>query len=935
MSLPSSLSRCQATSNHCSITTSTLFEFLVPALYRCPSQNLPRTRSRRQHVQKLGVVSYDSSVAERQLFSAIAHVSSCRFSRNHRSSPDRKTRLPLNRCLSTTTSRHQHLSRQYDPSRQPVDQKTSASLKQQPDPGGGSPPGSLQESQLRQAQRGFFNSHVEELSELSHLPQGFYEDVSWLQRKAQDPVSEDDGWDANQTWPLQMEPERGELLEEQAPLPEQLKLLSTVRDLEEKLAQARHHLQTSMRPHPLASSNRLKAHEVLEDHGDSLTLSREDYKGLVDLYYYTNKNRFTPEAPDYSPTPTFLEDYNFALSEDFAGPEAYVNYYKDEEGYESPLKEIEEILKSKGLREISVMQKFVELLVDNNSTNRSLFEVYQKLPSPGVAFLPKGIIRIFLQRMSTPVVKTGKIMLRYLTLIDDMQKAKLPITRSEWSSAIYLAGRSFGKVTQSDMAYAFRLWREMEQEAGVKASYVTFNILFDIAVRAGKYPLADSILREMHTRGLRLNRLGRVSLMYYHGLLGDGDAVRKTYRDFVDAGEIVDTLVLNCVIASLMNAGEPAAAEQTYERMKDLQQRMSRKKRADGSDLIYRRYPRGGSMHIDRELASNSLNRVLLRASNLKKALPEHHQQLQDSMPLRPDDRTFKAMISHHANVSGNLNRLTVLLNEMIETFEIPMQAIQFQLLFKGFALHGTMRNSDTLWSAKRLELAWDTCRSLVKETQKEKAGSKESKPAPSLPSAKAAEVLLENTVVIDEHPKPKKVSPWTEFVLDLASFPVEGRESIERVHAELFDEIKIKAGKFKNPFFTAPPEQPNLQESHYSLGNSSFDHEEGEYTLPSPAESIHANGLSQSIPQGDGSVSEDEQRDDSNNTGQVRLTRGLICWLLRAYARCTGSRERVERVWNSVRLLWVPENETQRQSVLRVLRRCLKDCDTYGGHML
>ncbi|KAI9872860.1 MAG: hypothetical protein M1823_008065, partial [Watsoniomyces obsoletus] len=54
------------------------------------------------------------------------------------------------------------------------------------------------------------------------------------------------------------------------------------------------------------------------------------------------------------------------------------------------------------MREISVMQKFVEILVNDRSSNRVLFEVYKKLPAPGVAFLPKGLIRLFLQRMSTP-----------------------------------------------------------------------------------------------------------------------------------------------------------------------------------------------------------------------------------------------------------------------------------------------------------------------------------------------------------------------------------------------------------------------------------------------------------------------------------------------------------------------------------------------------
>ena len=792
----------------------------------------------------------------------------------------------------------------------------SAFLNHQHDPGGGQQRPSDEQSQASPAGPAFFDSHVQILSELSHLPQDFFDDVSRLQDQAQTPVSEHDGWDTNETWPIRMEPDAQDAEAATNALPEQLKLLNTIRELEDKVVQARWKLDLSL----LRQARTRRAARMPSEHeSDSLTLTAEDYKGLVDLYYYTHKNRFTPEAPDYSPTPTFLDDFSFKLSEDFASPEAYAKYYEDEEGYESPLKEVEQILKSRRLREVSVMQRFVELLVDDQSSNRALFEVYQKLPSPGVAFLPKGIIRLFLQRMSTPAVKTGKVMLRYLSLIDDMQKAKLPINRSEWSSAIYLAGRSFGKVTQSDMSHAFRIWREMEQEAGVRASNVTFNILFDIAVRAGKYPLVDSILREMHARGLRLNRLGRVSLIYYHGLRGDGDAVRKTYRDFVDAGEIVDTLVLNCVIASLMNAGEPAAAEQTYERMKDLQQRIITKKRAEGSDLVFKRYPGGGNVHMDRQLASNSLGRVLLRASRLRTVLPDHHTELQESMPLRPDFHTFKAMISHHANVSGDLDRLTVLMNEMAETFEIPLQALHFQLLFKGFALHGKTRDPDVVWNVKRLELSWEICRSLIKDTRNTRAEGQSRYSMPSLPSAKAAEILQDNSLATQEAPKLQNISPWSAFVLDLASFPDERRQSIERVHAELFDDFKIRTTRFKNPFFSAPQQQPSLQESHYSLGNTTVDLAEGEYVLPTPAEAIHAEG----------------QNEVSHHLDELRLTWSLVCWLLRAYARCTCSRERVERVWHAVRLLWHPEDEVQRQSVIRVLRRCLKECDLYGGHML
>ena len=934
MSLLSSLSRCQANLSTSSTTPSTLFDLLVPALYKSPAQDARRAQSHGRRSKIGNVRQCPPAHAEQYFFAALRRASICSPSSDHRS---RKSRTPTRKSLSTAISRRKNIIRWHGDQYQPDHEADPTLVEEPPDPGGGRCGSPENKSQRHTFKRGFFDSQAQRLSELSHLPQDFFDDVSRLQGKAQNPISDDDGWDSNETWPMQLEPPaKGGSMGKPA-LSKQLKLLSTVRELEEKLAQAKQGLETSLRPRPRPTTV-IANSAASEGDDDSLTLTREDYKGLVDLYYYTHKNRFTPEAPDYSPTPTFLEDYNFMLSEDFAGPEAYANYYHDEEGYESPLKEIEQILKSRRLREVSVMQKFVELLIDNNSSNRALFEVYRKLPSPGVAFLPKGIIRVFLQRMSTPAVKTGGLMLRYLSLIDDMQKAKLSITRSEWSSAIYLAGRSFGKVTQSDMAHAFKLWREMEQDAGVKGSYVTFNILFDIAVRAGKYPIADGILREMHARGLRLNRLGRVSLIYYHGLRGDGDAVRKTYRDFVDAGEIVDTLVLNCVIASLMNAGEPAAAEQIYERMKDLQQRMIEKRRADGSDLIYKRYPRGGSVHMDEQLAGNSLGRVLLKASKLRSVLPAHHQELQDSMPLRPDYHTFKAMISYHANVSGDFNRLTVLMNEMIETFGIPMQAIHFQLLFKGFALHGMSRDPDSSWNAKRLELAWDACRSLIKGIQQSTREPSHDKSLPSLPSAKAAEMLEDDSLAMQHPPTRRKASSWLKFALDIAVFPEERRQSIERVHAELFDQPKVQKTRQNNSFFVGSSELLSSQEGHYSLGNSALDHEEGEYTLPSPGEAIHANNpLSDLIHRdwrGDSNRPRNDHNERGNHPNEVRLTRSCVCWLLRAYSRCT-SRERLERVWNSVRLLWHPENEEERQSVLRVLRRCLKDADVYDKHML
>lgn len=825
----------------------------------------------------------------------------------------------------------------------------------------------LAQARPRQANRvkDFFDDNTFEFAAKSRLPMGFFHDLDVLQDKMdemrQEPVREE----ADKKEHEQEEQERSA-----SQLEEQVQLLNSVRKLENKLAQMKSKLAESTKHAPVRIEPAPPPPEVV--------LSRDDYKALVDLYYYTNHRRFDPESPDASPTPVLLEDYAFKLSEDFAPPQAFAEFYNDDEDYKSPLKEVEERLLSRQLREVSVTQDFVDLLLDNHSSNAELFKAYKRLPQPGMAFLPRGIVRVFLQRMATPWQKSEKSMIRYLSLIDDAQRADVPVTRAEWASAIYLAGRSFAKVTQSEVNAAFRIWRRMEHEAGVKSHHVTLNILFDIAVRANKYPLAQMVLKEMHDRGLRLNRLGRVSVIYYHGLRADGDGVRKAYRDFVDAGEIIDTLVLNCVIASLYNAQEPTAAEQIYERMKSLQENLRRGRRDDGQTVLYRRYPLPGGEVIEHELAANHLKRVLLKASRLKDILPEQHQQLQDAMPLTPDHVTFRTMISHHVNVSGNLNRITVLLEEMKTLFNLPMQSVFFQLLFKGFALHGATRDPDASWNNQRLDLVWKACQDAIRAGQAASRGKFSRDADATLPTSEAIERSPEHTSDPTRPTPMKKLSTWNEFVLDLAVFPRERRKHIERVHAELFDEEEeqkralFKSSSSPSSSYTTKQSLPHTQETYYPLGDAALDREEGEYVLPSPSQVIdpafqqhrqhdesghleeqrsehegeyqgpHYEGQDHNGQYEDREQDQDMQDQDMQDERdtrpisitskhQVQATRPLICWLLRAYTVCTGDRKKVEQVWATVRRLWKTQDTNDRENVSRVLRRCLRDCDRFG----
>ena len=690
---------------------------------------------------------------------------------------------------------------------------------------------------------------------------------------------------------------------------EQIRYLRTVRELEIKLGKARHNLHSSLK-------NRNKKHKRTYWHEDAyqdqgrieamslaqvemtvaprptVQLKKEDFIDLVDLYFYSHRSRFLSELPDASPTPLQLDDYSFKVSEDFSAPtNPEPDLIRDEEGTPvSPLYHIEAEIKTRKLNEIKALQNFVDLLLDDYSPLKDLFLAYKALPQPGVSFLSGGVIRLFLQRMSTPWKKSEKAMLRYLSLLDDMQLACLPITAWEWSSAIYLAGQSFN-VSNSNVSAAFRIWRQMERDAGVAARDVTFNILFDISVKAGKFVLAEEILKEMHDRGFRLNRLGRVSLIYYYGKRGDGDAVRKAYRDFVDAGEIVDTLVLNCVMASLINAQEPVAAEQIYERMKGMQERLQKRTKDDGEEALFLKYPPPGPERIGTEMASNALGRVLLHASRLRTILPEHHAELQNVMPLTPDAITFRTLMSHHAATSGNMNRLTVLLDDMTRQFRVPINHLTFQLLFKGFAIHGGSDRNDAKWTRQRLQITWAACLVCMKAGKAKDAGTSQKESRLGLPSVEDAGIMAaedERRVREDasKRRKPPRPTAWDTFIKQFTNFYSETKP---------FDLYATSVDASKDP-----------AEDTGSMGE--------EYQLPGVA----------LTPQSTSSA-------DAADVSRVRPTKHLVLWVIRAFTRCTTDRSVLEDVWYQIARIWQPWDAKERAVAIRELRRALRYCDTHG----
>jgi len=315
----------------------------------------------------------------------------------------------------------------------------------------------------------------------------------------------------------------------------------------------------------------------------------------------------------------------------------------------------------------------------------TIYQIYQQLPEPRMAYIPARLRHQLLRVFGQPKKKDSKSMLRYFATVADVKNAGLPLTQAEWNGAISFASRYVGTSTVVESESALNLWREMEQDAGIKGNDVTFNILFDVASKAGNFTLAEMIYKEMESRGHAFNRYHYVSLIHFFGLKLDGSGVRAAYREMVKAGEIVDSVVLNCVISGLLRAGEEEAADRVYERMKASAD--------DAAEMPQRNYS-----------TNKMVTRVLMMLAKVGRRHPPLQPGFQSLAPLTPDLHTYRVLVNHYGVRMADLTKVAQYLDEM-KFFKIPLHGAIFLALFKGFERHGGVPGS--AWSEQRLDGIW------------------------------------------------------------------------------------------------------------------------------------------------------------------------------------------------------------------------------------
>ncbi|KAL2833407.1 hypothetical protein BDW59DRAFT_138609 [Aspergillus cavernicola] len=359
--------------------------------------------------------------------------------------------------------------------------------------------------------------------------------------------------------------------------------------------------------------------------------------------------------------------------------------------------------KTRSAVESSSVQRLVEAIWDKDKSNHYIFTLYRELPSPGMIHLSKRSRGALLRRFANPRDRRWVDARRYLALVEDMMAANLSVSRSLWSSAIHLAGRATGRVTKEDLIRAIGVWNQMEYLAGIQADGVVFNVLFDIAIKAGQYTVADRLIEEMERRNIQFGRSGKVTKIYYHGLLGDANGVRLAFDEFVKSGEIVDTAVMNCLIASFLRSDETQTAEQIYYQLLRTQATTQSALDSDHASMHVT------SPNLTSELAvyrkrTKKLGRVLELSASLKDSFPDHHRTLQEALLVAPDTRTFHVLLSHYAYKTGDLKAFVSVLDDMKEVFPVPPRGMIYLLLFDGFAHQGRHRKG---WVAEKLWTVW------------------------------------------------------------------------------------------------------------------------------------------------------------------------------------------------------------------------------------
>lgn len=178
-------------------------------------------------------------------------------------------------------------------------------------------------------------------------------------------------------------------------------------------------------------------------------LSREELRDLVDVYGEFKRRFKEPEIEvepqDEEPTPA-PEAVHPGIKDTF--------YFTDNEA-------------RIGLHHNMAIENIVHELkvhLDNRKTSLDvIWDAYHRLPAPRANYLSLKLLGRLLWHMGVVKNREEIVMLRYMSIIEDMKAAGKHISVKDWNTAISLVGRSMGKITAENVENSIKVWKDMEK----------------------------------------------------------------------------------------------------------------------------------------------------------------------------------------------------------------------------------------------------------------------------------------------------------------------------------------------------------------------------------------------------------------------------------------------------------------------------------------
>ncbi|KAJ5368323.1 uncharacterized protein N7496_008083 [Penicillium cataractarum] len=575
------------------------------------------------------------------------------------------------------------------------------------------------------------------------------------------------------------------------------------------------------------------------------------------------------------------DDYEWSEPMDVVFPKDRV--HSKREAKEFPSEEI-------ALHRLSVAKLMHVLYHEKSPSTSYLFRLYRDIPSPGMAKLPRQVRGKLMRIFAKAPNRRWADARRYLALVQDMIASENKMSRSMWTSAVHFASRGSGsgRVLKRDLVRAIGVWQQMEHVAGIEADDVVFNILYDAAVKASQFTVADRLEQEMKRRKLDFTRFGLVSKIYSAGVQKDLDGITENFQKFVKAGDIVDTVVLNSLCSAFIRAGDPSAAEQLYGRMIEAQKAKlstDQSLTTDANRVVFEHSLSSGFSQY--RTNSRALGDFLKRSQALKRHFPKHHQALQDSIPMTPDTRTFYIFLKYYARQSGQFDKVAMILRDMENAYAVPPNQIVYMMLFEGFSIHGLQRKA---WSAERLRLVWYAYLRALR-TSKAKLDAQQ------------------------RHRSPGKME-WENPLANAMHLEKELDEAVADTSDEFYMHLPSASSETR-PDSVPQSERPEEYAEHHIDDENAFDMDSDASWKPQPEDAPETeSGVTQSpmslseLSQADQISIGMHQPDDLDKylENGVFVGRKMIVIILRAFGACYGPKEVME-AWLQLERLWHPHH--------------------------